>query len=149
MFEISPFLFFIVLGTLLISAELLIFNLSIFWLLLIGIGAITTAIVAWLLPDLHWLSATVTFVIASTIVSILLYTPLRRWQKKPGAMSGSDAIGQTVDVLTTITANQPGKVRWSGTHWDAKLADNSEELSKGHYAEIVGISGIVLLIKKP
>ncbi len=147
--ELSPFLFYIVLGVILITAEVLIFGMSVFWFLFIGIGAIVAAIAAWLIPDISWLIATGTFVIASATIAGLLYVPLKRWQQKPGAMpSSSDAIGQTVDVLTEITADKAGSVNWSGATWSAKLASDSEPLKEGETAEITKASGIVLFVRK-
>ena len=147
MIEITPFLFFIVLGTLLIAAELLIFNLSVFWFLFIGIGAIGTAIIVWLIPETRWVFATSAFVILSAVVSLLLYKPLQRWQQTSSSMAGNDAIGQTVDVLTAIQSNQSGKVNWSGVDWEAALAENSQALAQGDRAEIVSVKGIVLVVR--
>lgn len=147
MIEVTPFLFFIILGTLLIGAELLIFNLSVFWFLFIGAGAIGAAMVAWLMPETSWVFATSAFVILSAIVSLLLYKPLQRWQQTPSSMAGNDTIGQTVDVLTAIQPNQSGKVNWSGVDWEATLAENSQALAQGDKAEIVSVKGIVLVVR--
>ncbi|WP_086930507.1 NfeD family protein [Agarilytica rhodophyticola] len=149
MAESSPFLFFIIAGVALITAELLIFNMSLFWFLFVGIGALIAAVVVWFIPGVGWLYASVTFVIASALTSIALYKPLRRWQQKPGAMPGNDAIGQHVNVLEEISQAKSGKVTWSGAVWDAKLVGSSEPLQKGENAVIAEITGIVLLVQKP
>lgn len=148
MAEIAPFLFFLILGAALISAELLIFNFSVFWFLFIGIGAVVAALVAWLFPGIGWLYSSLTFVVASTLTSVGLYSPLKRWQQKPSAMPGNDAIGQMVDVIELVEEGKQGTVEWSGTDWSARLASGSEALAVGDQAEIVKINGIVLLVKK-
>ncbi len=145
---IGPFLFFLMLGAALISAELLIFNLSVFWFLFVGIGAIIAALFAWLVPESGWLMSSIAFVVGSALASILLYSPLRRWQQKPSIMPGNDALGQEVSVLEPITTSKSGKVSWSGTTWDAKLAAGSEALEPEEQAEIAEISGIILFVKK-
>ena len=145
---IGPFLFFLMLGAALISAELLIFNLSVFWFLFVGIGAIIAALFAWLVPESGWLMSSIAFVVGSALASIVLYSPLRRWQQKPSIMPGNDALGQEVSVLEPITTSKSGKVSWSGTTWDAKLAEGSEALEPEEQAEIAEISGIILFVKK-
>lgn len=148
MAEIGPFLFFLFLGAALISAELLIFSFSVFWFLFIGLGAIIAALVAWLVPGAGWFISSATFVIASLVVSVSLYSPLKRWQAKPSAMPGNEAYGKVVDVTESISADSKGAVDWSGASWAAKLDPDSEALSEGDKAEIVDINGIVLTVKK-
>jgi membrane protein implicated in regulation of membrane protease activity len=149
MMDVSPFLFYIILGVALITFELLVFGMSVFWFLFIGLGALVAAVVAWQLPEISWLMATGTFVIASAIISGALYVPLKRWQQKPSVMSGkSDAIGQSVEALTEITTEKSGSVSWSGAKWEAKLATGSEPLQEGDNAEITKLGGIVLWVKK-
>jgi membrane protein implicated in regulation of membrane protease activity len=63
-------------------------------------------------------------------------------------MHGNDAIGQTVEVLSDLTETAEGKVKWSGTSWQAKLAQGSEPLKEGDKAIIVAIDGIILTVKK-
>lgn len=147
MAELGPFLFFLLLGGALITAELLIFNFSVFWFLFIGIGAVVAALLAWMVPGVGWLYSSLTFVVASTITSLALYSPLKKWQQKPSAMAGNDALGQEVDVTTEISAEKNGKVLWSGSSWEAKLAEGSAPLKAGDHAEIVKISGIILTVK--
>ena len=144
---ITPFAFYLILGACLIAAELLIFQISIFWFLFIGLGAMFAALTIILVPGTSWLLATTVFVIASTLVALGLYRPLKRWQNKPGALAGNNAIGQKVRILEAVTDRQPGKVSWSGTDWRAELAANSQPLQLGDIAVIVEVNGICLLVK--
>lgn len=144
----GPFLFFLLLGAALIVAEILIFNLSIFWFLFVGLGALVAALVSWMFPESSWLLAIVTFTVATTLIAVALYRPLKRFQNKKGPMAGNDALGQSVEVLDDLTDHNQGKVTWSGTSWSARLAQGSESLKKGEQAEIVEVQGIVLLVRK-
>lgn len=145
---ITPFYFYLAVAVILISAELIIFQLSIFWLLFIGIGALHASVVCWLMGSDSWLLATAVFVCASVVIAGALYRPLMRWQKKPGVVSGNTAIGQQVTVLETISTANAGKVHWSGADWAAELTEGqSETIAKGDTAVITKLEGIRLLVK--
>ncbi|TCS36133.1 NfeD family protein [Reinekea marinisedimentorum] len=144
----GPFLFFILIAVALITTELVIFNLSVFWFLFVGLGALVAALASWLLPDAGWLFAFVVFVVATAVVSVLLYLPLKKWQNQASPMHGNDAIGQTVKALSSLSESTEGEVTWSGTSWKAKLAAGSEPLKKGDKATITAIDGIILTVKK-
>ena len=148
MFDSSPFAFYLTVGVALLAAELLIFQLSVFWLLFIGIGALIAALTAWFIPEASWLLTTSVFVIASIIVSFLLYKPLKKWQDKPGVIAGNDAIGQSAEVLDAVSADKDGKVSWSGTDWRAELSAGSEPLNEGDTAIIDSAEGIKLRVRK-
>ncbi|TXR54866.1 NfeD family protein [Reinekea thalattae] len=142
-----PFLFFIVTACVLIITELVVFNLSIFWLLFIGLGALITALASWIIPDISWLSAVSIFIIATMLVSTFLYLPLKRWQTNPKGIKGNNVLGQTAKVITPIEANGEGKAIWSGTTWQAKLSADSKPLNEGDIATIVAVEGIVITLK--
>jgi len=145
MSEISPAVFYLVLAVVLIGAELLIMQLSVFWFLFFGLGALVVAIVAWFIP-MSWLVSTSLFLVSSIVISVALYPPIRKWQSKPGPIAGNDAIGQRVKVLQTISQSTDGKVLWSGSEWTAQLADNESEILTGDSAVIVKLEGIRLFV---
>lgn len=145
MTEISPAAFYLGLAVALIGAELLILQLSVFWFLFFGIGALIVAIVSWFIP-LTWVASTSLFLIASVCIALLLYPALRKWQNKPSPIAGNDAIGQRVEVSQTISHNNNGKVQWSGSEWNAQLADGEEEIPAGEAAFIVKLEGIRLFV---
>lgn len=148
MLDSSPFIFYLVLGVALLAAELLIFQLSVFWLLFIGIGALVASLVAWFIPEASWFLTTTVFVVASIFISVLLYKPLKKWQNKPGVIAGNDAIGQSVKVVAAIHSENDGKVSWSGVDWLAELAEGSPSLEAGDTALIDSVKGIKLRVKK-
>lgn len=142
----SPALFYLLLAVALIGLELLIMQLSVFWFMFVGLGALLTSLVGWMYPGMSWVSATGLFVLASVIISLALYRPLKRWQDKPGAMPGNDALGQSAEVTASITADKPGKVFWSGTDWPAELAAGEQALDAGEFVVIRRLEGIRLIV---
>jgi membrane protein implicated in regulation of membrane protease activity len=146
MLLLSPFLFFLLLGTVLVVTELMVFNLSVFWFLFIGIGAFIATFVAWLFPTASWLEVTMVFLLASVSTTLVLYRPLRRCQRTKNTMPGNDAIGQKVTTYHTIVPGKMGEVMWSGSTWNAYVATDSHTIKPGDSAYIIGISGITLTI---
>ncbi|GLS24646.1 NfeD family protein [Marinibactrum halimedae] len=145
---VSPFLFYLFLGAGLIAIELLVFQLSVFWLLFIGFGAIFAALIAWAVPEASWVLTTSIFASSSLFLSVIFYKPLQRWNKKPGLISGNDAIGKEVSVISPITSAQKGKVQWSGADWQAELEKGGVDLAVGDNAVIVAVEGIHLIVRK-
>ncbi|MFT4636389.1 MAG: hypothetical protein ACI854_002704 [Arenicella sp.] len=145
MTEISPAVFYLGLAVVLIGAELLILQLSVFWFLFFGIGALIVAVVSWFVP-LTWLVSTIIFFFSSLAIAALLYPILKKWQAKPGPIAGNDAIGQRVVVLKAISRGKNGRVQWSGSKWNAELADGEDDIAVGEAAVIVKLEGIRLFV---
>ena len=144
----TPFTLFFALAVLLLAIEILVLQFSVFWVAFFGLGALVAAIAAHFFPGLSWVGATAVFVIASAVICVGLFKPLRKWQSGPAALAGNDAIGQRVSVLKPVTLGSAGQVFWSGTEWRAELAEGeSDEIEEGAEAEIVSLSGITLYIK--
>ena len=143
----TPFLFFLTIAIILIVLEVAIFQFTIFWSLFIGLGALTAALAAMVVDDISWLSSTAVFVFASAMICALCYRPLKNWQNKPSQQPGRDAIGQMVTVTEDISKHAPGKVQWSGAHWNAYLSQHDQAgLSKGDTAYIEAMEGIRLTV---
>ena len=142
----TPAIFYLLIAIALIGLELLIMQLSVFWFLFIGLGALVTSLVGWLFPEISWVSATLLFIVASVVISVLLYRPLKRWQDKPGPMPGNDAIGQVTEVVEAVTREKSGTVIWSGTEWPAELAKDEAALEAGERAVIRRLEGIRLIV---
>lgn len=146
--QLSPFVFYLSLGVILISSEILFLGLSVFWLLFIGVGSLIAAIYAWLVPDATWLTSTVIFVVSSVLISVGLYKPLKNWQSKPSVIPGNDAINKKVKVIRWSSSEKKGKVSYSGATWTALQDSGSEELKEGDEAIITSMQGIELTIAK-
>lgn len=145
MMEITPAIFYLGLAVALIGAELVLLQLSVFWFLFFGLGALVTAVTSWLVP-LSWVSSTTLFLIASLLITVILYPALRKWQNKPAPIAGNDAIGQRVKVIEAVSNESSGKVQWSGSDWTAELSDGEESIKEGETAYIVKLEGIRLFV---
>ncbi|MCP4841391.1 MAG: hypothetical protein GY887_06625, partial [Halieaceae bacterium] len=133
----TPFFFYLIAAIILIVLELLVFQLSVFWLLFLGAGALAAAAVAFVYQDAGWILTTAVFVLSTAAIAFIAYRPLKRWQSRPGKMPGNDAIGQQVVVLSDIGPGAAGTVQWSGTDWRAELeASTDVVLAKGSTATI-------------
>lgn len=145
---LNPFWLFLVIGVTLIATEILVFQFTAFWLFFIGLGALVAAGYALVLGDVTYIATTIVFLAASVAFTVLFFAPIRRWQKKPSAMSGNNAIGQQVTIKQPVGPATRGTVSWSGSDWQAELAQGeSITLSAGDAATVVSVEGIRLLIK--
>ena len=120
--SLSPFWLFLISGVALVAIELLVFQFATFWLLFIGLGALVAAAYAWLSGDVTYTATVAVFLVASVAITALLYAPIRRWQNKPSQMADHNAIGQRVTVTEPIGHGVEGSVSWSGSDWQAELA---------------------------
>ncbi len=142
----TPALFFLIVAVILIAAELLIMQFSVFWFLFFGVGALAASLVGWLFPAVGWYGTTGTFLVVSVLFGVALYPVLKKWQNKPTEMAGHDAIGQRVTVLEAITLEKEGKVEWSGSDWPARIEGADTVLNVGENATIKRLEGIRLIV---
>ncbi len=143
----TPFWVFLLIGAGLLVTELLVFQFSTFWLFFAGLGALVAAAFAWASGGAGFIATTAVFVVASALITALLYTPIKRWQAKPSAMNDSDAMGQRVTVSQPISAEKAGTVNWSGSDWPAELVSGSVvTLAAGQSARVVRVEGIRLIV---
>ena len=147
MYQPSIYFFFLILGVTLIATELVVLQLTTFWTLFIGLAALITAAAAYYFPELSWTWATAIFVTTSLLQILLLLKPMRKWREGKSPMQGSDAYGQRVRVVEAIGRGQPGAVTWSGSRWNAELAEGAEPVDAGADAVIVSVEGITLRVK--
>ena len=69
-------------------------------------------------------------------------------QKESSGIEDNNAIGHKVTVTKSISADQPGEVTWSGSNWQAELADiNDDPINAGDRAVVVAVEGIRLLVE--
>lgn len=143
----NPFWLFLVAGVSLLAVEMLVFQFTTFWLFFIGLGALVAAAFAWVSADATFLLTTLVFVLASVVITAVLFAPLRKWQKQPSGISGNNAIGQKVVVKDSISRDTPGVVVWSGSDWQAELAEGQQDdIAVGATAHVVRVEGIRLIV---
>ena len=73
----NPFWLFLVAGVSLLAVEMLVFQFTTFWLFFIGLGALVAAAFAWVSADATFLLTTLVFVLASVVITAVLFAPLR------------------------------------------------------------------------
>jgi len=145
---ISPFWLFLLIGVSLVSLELVLFQFTTFWLFFVGLGALVAAAFAFLTVDAGYIVTTGVFLVASILITALLYAPIRKWQNKPSAIAGNNAVSQRVKVTGAISPSQAGTVSWSGSQWQAELVSgSSQELVEGDWARVVDVQGIRLIVE--
>lgn len=142
----TPALIFLLVAFGLIATELLIMQFSVFWFLFFGIGALLTSLICWFAPNIGLSAALGIFVAASLLTAAVMYRPLKRWQNKPSALAGNDAIGQQAMVVKAIANGGTGKVVWSGSEWPAQAAVGEADFAVGDTAIIRELKGIRLVV---
>lgn len=64
-------------------------------------------------------------------------------------MAGNNAVGQRVVVKKPVEKGQSGVVSWSGSDWEAELANGQvETIQAGESARVISVEGIKLLVEK-
>ena len=143
---LTPALGFLLIALLLIATELLVMQFSFFWFFFVGLAALITALVCWIMPDLSWTLATALFLLTALATVTVLFPVLKRWQNRQTSIPGHDAIGQSVKVLTPISSTAAGRVLWSGSEWSATKAGDEADFKAGESAIIRQIEGISLIV---
>lgn len=136
--------FWIALGFSLLAAEVLLFGFSTIILLFAGLGAVVTGLMmmAGLLPE-SWIAGISSFGIATGIISVLMWKPLKKMQDKsiPDKKSQSDLVGLKFVLEQDIDFTNPGNYRYSGIDWKVELDRGSEmtSLTKGERVRVVSV----------
>jgi len=145
---ISPFWLFLIIGVGLLALEMVVFQFTTFWLFFVGLAALVAAAFAFFSVGAGYITTTAVFLVASVLITAILYAPIRRWQKKPSAIAGNNAVSQRVKVTGLITPTKRGTVNWSGSEWQAELAGGaSQDLVEGDWARVVDVQGIRLIVE--
>jgi len=128
--------FWMLLGFSLLAIEMLAFGMASGVLLFGGIGAVLTGLLLWggvIAPE--WLYSVAAFVIASVLVSLVLWAPLKRLQRgqQMGRDQSSDLVGREFTLDSIVSTTQPGTNRYSGIDWRVEIdsASGVTELASG------------------
>ena len=118
--------------------------------LIIGFFGIGAWVVSGILlfTDIALSTQLITFI----IVSVLLTIFLRKWIQKVFKLESiqnqtdekSEFIGQKAVVTKIIKPNEPGKVEFRGTHWEAEA---DVEIAEGSRVEITDRKSITFMVK--
>jgi membrane protein implicated in regulation of membrane protease activity len=145
---IDPALYWLIIGVMLFFLELAVPGFILFFF---ALGALVTALVAWLSPiSLVWQLG---LFIAASLVSLL---SLRNIIQKKLIAPASDAGDEDEDVLLavsgengvvsmTIAPPAEGRIKYAGTSWRA-MAD--EKIEEGEIVTIVRQKGLIIHVEK-
>ena len=116
--------------------------------LFFGMGAFTTAGILYYFPSVTDYQYIVVAIV-SCIWFILLWKPLKHYMhKRKGPEAVLDIIGSSVEIMgSDLAPGAIGKVKWSGTIMNAKLADNVDgQVPVGSVLKVSRIEGNVLVL---
>lgn len=129
-------------GIALIAAEVLAGD---FWLVLLGLGALSGA-GASALTENTWISVAV---FAVTTIGLLVFARpalKRRFLHGPGIRTNTDAlIGARALTLSTVD-DQQGLVKLAGQEWTARSSVDGQVIESGRKVTVVEISGATAIV---
>ena len=87
--------------------------------------------------------------VAVSAVCVLAFKPLaaKLLKKKHTATNGDRNIGREASVLTTVTADKPGRVRLDGVDWNARCVTPGDVLLPGTVCRITEIHSTLLIVE--
>lgn len=144
--------FWIATGFILLAAEALVFGFSTIIFLFAGIGALATGLLmaAGILPE-TWIAGISSFGIATGIISVLLWKPMRRLQNDnvSSQSHSSDLIGYEFVLQDDISPMSTGSHRYSGVDWKIELDSSAsvERISAGQRVVVVSVDAGIFRVK--
>lgn len=147
---LSVSLLWLAVGALFVALEA--FGISGIGFLFAGLAALVTGTVieAGWVGEAEYLAQFAWFFGFTVLWGIVLWKPLRAFQKGRKNGGYSNMIGDTVIVGDAgVQKSEPGNVRWSGTIMQAQLAPDcaAGALTVGSKARIVDVKGATLIIE--
>ena len=105
-----------------------------------------TALLTCLFTDSFRAQALV-FIVVS-ILCLLAFRPLAaKLRQKSTPTNGDRNLGREATVLTTVTADVPGRVRLDGVDWNAQCATPGDTLAPGSRCRITEIHSTLLIVE--
>lgn len=139
--HIDPF-FWLIAAVGFLVLEGMTFNMTSIWF---AIGA-AAALLSCLFVDSFRVQAVV--FLAVSVLCLLAFRPLAaRLRKKPTPTNGDRNLGREASVLTTVTAEQPGRVRLDGVDWNARCATPGDVLAPGDLCRVTKIHSTLLIVE--
>ena len=87
------------------------------------------------------------FIVVS-ILCLLAFRPLAaKLRQKSTPTNGDRNLGREATVLTTVTADVPGRVRLDGVDWNAQCATPGDTLAPGSRCRITEIHSTLLIVE--
>ena len=136
--------FWITLGFALLAAEVLLFGLTTIILIFAGLGALATGLLMMTgLLAQTWLAGIASFGLATGVVSVLLWKPLKSMQDQGSVKRkpSSDLVGFEFVLEQDISKTEPGRYRYSGVDWKVRIAtaSDADQISQGERVTVVSV----------
>ena len=139
--EFSAAVVWLVVGLVLMVMEALTPGVFMVWL---GLAAIGTGIVVWLLAPVFWVQV-VTFGVLA-IAAVLAGLRLRK-AARPSRINTAESglVGRSASVLSFD--GREGRVRLGDSDWSARLSGDSALPTPGARVQVVAVNGTVLVVR--
>ncbi|MFN7039490.1 MAG: NfeD family protein [Alphaproteobacteria bacterium] len=136
----------IILGLLLIVIET--FIVPGIGFLFAGLAAFTTgALINFGILENQLYTQIACFLTSSVIYGLILWVPLKKFSKSSPNVIKNIIGDKAIIYDESISSGKTGKVKWSGTIFQARLLDGDQIRYKDTEVEIVKIEGNILIIK--
>ena len=87
------------------------------------------------------------FIVVS-ILCLLAFRPLAaKLRQKITPTNGDRNLGREATVLTTVTADLPGRVRLDGVDWNARCATPGDTLTPGQRCRVTELHSTLLIVE--
>ena len=144
MFEVITFWHWLVLALLLLILEV---TANIGWFLWLGIAAVATAVIAWLLPNLVWEAQLFIFCVISLLNTVFWWFFLRKKPIKTDRPTlnrrAEQYVGQKITLKSPIR-DGIGQVTLADTIWAVKA---EHDIDSGEKVEVYSVDGTVLQVR--
>lgn len=146
--EQYAWILWIVLGVILIIAEIFTLGFVLFWF---GIGALLAALIGYLGLGFGW--QFLVFAVVSTALTLLSRTIFANYYShddESQVKTGIDSLPGQVGTVTGSSrgALQEGAVKVFGSTWTAFPEDGEEPLKEGEKVEVVRVKGSSIYVRK-
>jgi membrane protein implicated in regulation of membrane protease activity len=130
----------IIIGIVLITLEAVVFGFATLFLIFIGLGCFTTALLMWIgILDSTFLAAVASVSIATLVYAVSLWKPLHRLQNKQQdpTRQTNTLDGLSFRLPEPLSITNPVSYRYSGVSWQVLLeSGHTQELPAGAEVEV-------------
>lgn len=136
----------LILGFLFIAIEVM--KIPGFGIIFLGLGGLTVALIMQTdkYYDIDLYQQAIVFLASTALWFAALWHPLRKYIYNKSKDNYKDMVGSEVTVVEHFTSDTMGKVKWSGTMFNARVEDSSRsDFKKGDKLYIAKVNGNILI----
>ena len=87
------------------------------------------------------------FVVVSALCLVAFRPLAAKLRQKSTPTNGDRSLGREATVLTTVTADVPGRVRLDGVDWNARCATPGDTLAPGERCRVTELHSTLLIVE--